>query len=158
MKKNLVTILVVISLAGGPEGCGLFAPATYNTIEYQTIHQAALDGNIAQLKELLKLNPEQVNVGDYDKNTPLHLAAMHGHADAVEFLLENGANVNATNSVDMTALHLAAKQGYIGVVNVLLRYEPNLDIEDSRGWTPLNWAEKTDHEEIAKLLRENGAH
>jgi ankyrin repeat protein len=158
MKKRFNITLLMICLAVGPAGCGLLAPATYNTVEYQAIHQAALDGDMGKLKEQIKANPHLVNVGDYDKNTPLHLAASHGHADAAEFLLENGANVNAQNSAEMTSLHLAAKQGFIDVVKVLLSRKPDLNIKDSRGWTPLTWAEKTHHDEIANLLRENGAH
>jgi ankyrin repeat protein len=111
---NLVnTLLLVIGLTGGTAGCGLLAPASYDTVEYQAFHQAALDGDMVKLKALVKDRPQGVNAGDYSKNTPLHLVAMHGHAEAAEFLLENGANVNAQNSAGMTPLHLAAKQGFV---------------------------------------------
>jgi len=158
MKKKFNVTLLVICLAVEPAGCGFLMPATYNTVEYQTIHQAALDGDMAKLKELIKADPHQVNIVDYDNNTPLHLAASHNHAGAVEYLLENGADVNAKNSVGMTPLHVAVKQGFIDVVKALLSYKPDLNIKDSRGWTPLTWAEKTHHDEIATLLRQNGAH
>jgi ankyrin repeat protein len=142
----------------GPVGCGLLAPATYNTAEYQAIHQAALDGDTVKLKDLLQASPQLMNVADYDKDTPLHLAAMHGHAEAATLLLDDGADINARNTAGMTALHLAAKQGFSDIVKVLLSHKPDLNIKDSRGWTPLDWAEKSHHDEIASLLLENGAH
>ena len=157
IKKRITIILLMIFLAVEP-GCGLFITATYDTTKYQAIHQAALDGDVVKLNELIKTNPSLVNARDYDDNTPLHLAAIHGRADASEFLLEHGAAVNAQNSAKMTPLHVAVKQGFIDVVKELLSHKPDLNIKDSRGWTPLTWAEKTHHDEIANLLRENGAH
>jgi len=35
-----------------------------------------------------------INKGDYDKRTPLHLASSEGHYDVVECLIKHGANVN----------------------------------------------------------------
>ena len=35
------------------------------------------------------------NVGDYDKRTPLHVAACEGHLDMCQLLLEYGADPNA---------------------------------------------------------------
>src|SRR6266545_2358708 len=133
IKGHLTAIFLVISLTVGSEGCGLFIPATYDVTEYLSIHQAALDGDLDKLKKAIKTNPEIVNSSDYDKNTPLHLAAIHDHVEAVKFLLENGANIDAQNSSDMTPLHLAAKQGFINVVTVLLSRNPNLNAKDSRG-------------------------
>ena len=153
MKNKFNIILLAVCLSIGAVGCGLLVPASYNTADYQAIHQAALDGDTAKLKELLQSNPKLVNVADYDKNTPLLLAAMHGRAGAVSLLLADGANINATNTAGMTALHLAAKQGYLDVVKVLLSHKPDLSIKDSRGWTALDWAEKSHHDEIASLLK-----
>src|SRR5436853_7231974 len=127
MKKRFNIILWVICLAVEPVGCGFLAPPTYNTVENQAIHRAALDGDMRKLKELIKTNSRLVNVVDYDNNTPLHLAASHGHADAVGFLLESGANVNAKKSAKMTPLHLAAKRGFIDVAIVLLSRKPDLN-------------------------------
>jgi ankyrin repeat protein len=155
-KLNVLTLVVVLAIV--PSGCSLFKSATYDTAKFQAIHQAAMDGDINKLNEILQTNPKLVNVPDYDGNTTLHLAAMRGHAEAAHFLLDQGANVNATNNVAMTPLHLAAKEGFVDVVKVLLTGKPKLDIRDSRGWTPLTWAEQAKHDDIANLLRDAGGH
>jgi glutaminase len=44
-----------------------------------------------QLKRLVE-NKADVNQGDYDKRTPLHLAAAEGHDKAAEYLLDQKAD------------------------------------------------------------------
>ena len=51
--------------------------------------QLCCDGKFDRIKELI--HNIDVNVGDYDKRTPLHLAASEGHFDVVKILVENGA-------------------------------------------------------------------
>ena len=41
--------------------------------------------------------------------TPLHLAALNGHADSVRMLLDKGSWVDAFDAADNAALHLAAR-------------------------------------------------
>jgi hypothetical protein len=46
-----------------------------------------------------------LNNGDYDKRTPLHLAAAAGHMDIVKYLLENGAEANPRDRWGATPLN-----------------------------------------------------
>lgn len=55
--------------------------------------------------------------GDYSL---LHLAAIAGLSDVVEFILRNGAEVDLKNSAKQNALYCAAKAGHPDVVEVLL--------------------------------------
>ena len=41
------------------------------------------------------------------KKTALHDAALEGHKEIVELLIDNGANVNAKNTIGETPLHQA---------------------------------------------------
>jgi ankyrin repeat protein len=62
------------------------------------LHRPAESGNAAVLETMLAcgFDPE---TKDKDSVTPLHRAAMGGHADAVRVLLQYGANVNATDDM-----------------------------------------------------------
>lgn len=59
---------------------------------------AASEGDLEEVATLLKLgNNIDVDEGDYDKRTALHLAAGNGHVHVVEFLCKSGANVNVAD-------------------------------------------------------------
>ena len=46
-----------------------------------------------------------VNVGDYDRRTPLHLAASAGHLSIVQYLVENGVDINPRDRWGSTPLN-----------------------------------------------------
>uniref|UniRef100_A0A3P9QHC8 Ankyrin repeat and kinase domain containing 1 n=1 Tax=Poecilia reticulata TaxID=8081 RepID=A0A3P9QHC8_POERE len=72
-------------------------------------------------------------------STPLHLAALKGHAGICRQLLSNGANPNCKTDQGWTPMHLAALRGHEAVVLKLLaaKADPNVK-EESDGWTPLD--------------------
>lgn len=111
--------------------------------------QAAADGNHSYLARLLEMNisPDVAgacglwfvvglpdppswthhrrtispshNKTDYDKRTPLHLAASEGHLDCVKLLLEYWANVNPIDRMGGTPLTDAVRHGHIHIQQVL---------------------------------------
>lgn len=72
------------------------------------IHHLAKIGDAKKMKTLLELSPWLVNSKDAYGWTPLQIAALMGHKQVVELLIEMGAHVNEADRFGFTALHLAA--------------------------------------------------
>jgi ankyrin repeat protein len=67
------------------------------------------------------------DVSDENGNTPLMLAAYHGHADTVRMLVDRGADVDRRNHRDQSPVAGAVFQGAADVVRVLVEAGADLD-------------------------------
>jgi ankyrin repeat protein len=121
------------------------------------IHDAAMNGDLSRLRELLKQDPGLVNARDDDGDTPLHVAAMYGQTEAIELLGELGADFNARNNYGSTPLHRAAAYGQTEAAKLLGELGAELEARDNKGQTPLHRAAACGETEMAKLLMELGA-
>jgi len=93
-----------------------------------------------------------VNVENKLKQTPLHTAALKGHADSVGVLVDGGAEIDSQTSDGRTALHEASEAGHINVVKLLLKKGANSQIETKDGKLPVNLANAAGHKQIAEEL------
>uniref|UniRef100_A0A672SWD4 Ankyrin repeat domain 44 n=1 Tax=Sinocyclocheilus grahami TaxID=75366 RepID=A0A672SWD4_SINGR len=77
--------------------------------------------------------------------TPLMLAVMGGHVDAVSLLLEREASVDLADHQGLTALHLGLLCGQEECVQSLLELEASVLLGDSKGRTAIHLAAARGH-------------
>lgn len=158
------------------------------------LHVAALQGDINTAKKLLEHQNFQINskrngrMTPLQRNggmTPLHLAAINGHRDIVELLLDNGASIdfftllsktplyqavkfNRIEVVDLLidrgadsnrifSLHVATDQNYPDMVKLLISKGVDINHQNEFAETALHNAAKGGFLEIAKILLQNSA-
>ncbi|MBU0638688.1 MAG: ankyrin repeat domain-containing protein [Planctomycetes bacterium] len=92
-------------------------------VDDEKVLDAARAGDLARLTEILKSDPELVNVCDSKGRTPLHLAAYLGHTDAVRFLLAHGATPDLRDRHGRRPIDAAAVRGRRAVVSLLVSAE-----------------------------------
>ena len=101
-----------------------------------TLWEAAYTGNLSFMKQALA-DGADANAREPQNETPLlTLAALMGHADITELLIENGAAVNALGGDGGTALHAAAFLGRADAAKVLLDNGADATIRDNNGSSP----------------------
>jgi ankyrin repeat protein len=118
---------------------------------------AASQGNVELLKQLLDDGGDP-NVTDYDKRTPLHLAAAEGHLEVCKYLVEQKkANVNALDRWGHTPLTEAIKNRFFIVAQYLRSKGGIVANHDTDLVTALCRAASTNNVEKLKILIEEGA-
>jgi ankyrin repeat protein len=123
------------------------------------IFAASIQGETANLDELLTANRSLVSALSTDGWTPLHLAAFFGKKDAARLLLNKGAPVNArsTNAMENMPLHAAAAGKSTEIAKLLIDHGANVNARQHGGWTPLHAAAQNGDLEMARSLVGAGA-
>ena len=115
----------------------------------------------SDIAELLVSAGADVNAGDENGSTALHLAVRSGNIDLVNFLLRHNARLDARDKDGQTPLHLAclSRQNRTEVLRLILekydRYE--IDRRNTRGKTALHLAILSNDPEAVSLLLNGGA-
>eukprot|EP00041_Stephanoeca_diplocostata_P026116 m.696919 g.696919 ORF g.696919 m.696919 type:complete len:1378 (+) comp22896_c0_seq10:444-4577(+) len=122
----------------------------------RTLFDAAAIGDIVEVDRLLELNADASYFG-WGGDTPLHIAAQHGHNEVMQLLVSRGNAVNvAAKHYGNTPLHTAALKGHVAAVQILLEGNANVNAQDAyRKNTPLHNAALNGHLDIVRLLLEN---
>ena len=82
---------VDIRTKGGGGASGSSSSSSQQTTKFIA---AASQGNQEEVRALLEFGNMDVDEGDYDRRTALHLAAGEGRTEMVELLCQAGADVN----------------------------------------------------------------
>jgi len=115
---------------------------------------AAESGNLAMMKELIKLG------ADPKAKTPdgaggLLLATGSRKLDAVKFMLELGSDVNEkrTAGFGINPIHTAVRFGALDIIQYLVDHGADLTVRDRFGRTPLEEAEFEAPKRTIELMR-----
>ena len=125
-----------------------------------SLKEASRMGDVDSVDRLLRCNVDINYKKKEDHMCALNIAAMYGHSDVVQLLIEQPhININNKNWLGHTPLSLAAWYGQLDVIEVLLtESETEVDPQDKEcGQTPLSLAVEQGNTSIAKLLLANGA-
>ncbi|KAG6502532.1 hypothetical protein ZIOFF_034816 [Zingiber officinale] len=95
--------------------------------------------------------------GRLDLPLTLCFAILRGDDFLLHQLLRRGLDPNESDNNGHTALHIAASKGSEHCVRLLLDYNADPNSRDSEGSVPLWEAMLGKHDEVAKVLRDNGA-
>lgn len=160
---GLVLIAVVYVIVASPwndEGEPTDVAASATITVTGSLHDAAKDGDIARLRDLISAGVD-LEAQDKYVGTALHWAALSGNVEAAEALIKAGANVNSQAKGDGTvSLHLAAQRGHMEIIELLIANGAEVDARDSEseithgGRTPLHYAANA---AVAQLLLLEGA-
>jgi ankyrin repeat protein len=121
--------------------------------EKEKLHFAADEGDLEEVKKLIKSGYD-INAFDEDLSlTPLHYAIANEHYEVAEYLLESGANINANEEekIGETPLgHVAAKCTY-EMARFLIRHGANPTIPGWMNITALDRAKARKKQEGKKV-------
>ncbi len=152
--------LVVYTMASGCQGEII--------LKYSTIHEAALRGDLQDVKNHLRKGAA-VNAGSKGSGaSPLFFAALGGDHRIVQFLVEHGAEVNYADASGNTPLHAAVYAGESDLVRYLIDEKAEVAVYSSSfkgvgseglecSGTPLHFASAAVSLDIMGTLLEAGA-
>jgi len=171
--QKFYTVLIAVSIVAILTGCtgsggkadhqtstGMESPGPTETIATsgpaaeEQMRQAALDGELEKVKELLTAGTT-VNAIDQDGHTALMLAAYNGHSEILLALINGGASVDQRDLMGRTALLYASTGPFPETVKILLDKgaEPNI-VDSDEHFSPLMHAAAEGNFEVVKILLE----
>ena len=116
------------------------------------LHLAAASNQVEVISYLVKEAKLSINLQDEDGNTPLHLAVVNGHTEAVNVILGHRPDDSIRNKEEEPALHLAVQQGN-GVFGAFIDHpKVNLFVKGVRDYSVAHIIVKNNNVEALKLL------
>ncbi|KAM0720585.1 hypothetical protein Q7P37_004721 [Cladosporium fusiforme] len=91
-----------------------------NKYGFTKLAEACEDGDLELVKEWRHKDPDQLEIEEFAKNTPLQIASLNGNSEVVEYLIGEGCRIDCYNVDKDTPLIDAAENGHADVVDILL--------------------------------------
>uniref|UniRef100_A0A8C7ZZM2 Sosondowah ankyrin repeat domain family member Ab n=1 Tax=Oryzias sinensis TaxID=183150 RepID=A0A8C7ZZM2_9TELE len=122
---------------------------------FTALHWAAKDGNCGMVQELMTVSRKRetfVNSKSHGGYTPLHIAAIHGHTEVMELLVQRyGASINDRDNDGRKAIHYLEKGASMEVRALLGGQDKTEEEEDYKGQTKgFNTISKLFHPHMGK--------
>lgn len=111
---------------------GLQTTVAQNVLDEKNI-LAQILVRMSDLPEFVGLSPITTTTKGNFGNTPLHVAAVWGDAQAIHLLVKNGANIDAHGEYGYTPLHEAVEQRQMAAIETLISLGASLDSRNSDG-------------------------
>ena len=126
------------------------------TEDEEKLWSAAQDGNVEKITRLLSIGLLDINsIPKHLYTTPLWIAALKGHKDVVNLLLNKGAEIDKRDDYGKTPLHVAA-WGHLHVVELFLDRGAQHDSRNRGGRAPLHMAAEGGHKDVVKVFLDHG--
>ena len=134
---------IAVMKSGRNEIAKLFAVKEFDSKDIasaQDISEAVFIGNLPVVKQALTDGADPNAKDPQSGSTMLAIAALMGHTEIVELLLEHSADVNAKSRDGGTALHAAAFLGRAETVKLLLEKGADTTLRNGMGSTAIDGA------------------
>jgi len=118
--------------------------------------EAADEGSLASMTELLKAGAEIDYYWTQGSPTAITMAAAEGRLQCLQLLLEFGADINGIGK-SLPPLHTVAAEGKRNIINYLISKNVNINKIDASGRTALMYAAAQGNKGTVKKLLESGA-
>ncbi|SHE51217.1 ankyrin repeat domain-containing protein [Chryseobacterium sp. OV279] len=122
----------------------------------KSIFDIARTGTLAEVKDLMKQDPDIINKTNENGFSPLILACYRGNTEVAKFLMDNVKDVNYKSQEGTALAGLSVKYNK-ELTTYLLSKNADPNIADSTGATPLFWAVKFGNKELIELLLKHKA-
>ena len=161
-----ITALMTASVGGHEAAVKLLLengadPKALDKDDLTALMNAAENGSVPVLKLLVEKvgkDPDYLNALSKTSFNAIIVAAAHGHADAIEFLLQSGGDVNAASDNKVTALMYAAASNHVDSMKALLETGgADVNFQHTNGGTALLEAATGGAVEALKMLMDKGA-
>ncbi|CAL4119884.1 unnamed protein product, partial [Meganyctiphanes norvegica] len=132
-KKDMESVLFLLSIHVDMHS------RTQDENSLTPLHLATLSGYEMIVRNLLLADGAAIREVTPQKQTVLHLAALHDQPPLASIFLENGVAYDAPDNDLNNALHVAVKEGHLSIVRVLLtESQINAGAVNMRGQNPIH--------------------